>query len=77
MNEGVERMTAQAICRELARCNGGPGLTADELAERLGHPRAVIRQEMAGLVLRKKVCTIDKTGRYKMGLPPRSLFEVS
>ena len=69
--------TGQTICRELARCNGGPGLTADELAERLGCPRAVIRQEMAGLVLRQKVCTIDRAGRYKVGVPPVSLFEVS
>jgi DNA-binding IclR family transcriptional regulator len=53
-----------------------PGLTADELAERLGQPRAVIRQEMAGLVLRQKVCTITRDGRYKMGPPPVALFEV-
>jgi DNA-binding IclR family transcriptional regulator len=69
-------MTSQAICRLLAETNGGPGLTADELAERLGHPRAVIRQEMANLCLRQKVVTIDRSGRYKMGPPPRSLFEV-
>lgn len=72
----MERMTGQAICRLLAETNGGPGLTTDELAEKLGHPRAVIRQEMAQLVLRKKVCTIDREGRYKMGPPPKSLFEV-
>lgn len=69
--------TGQAICRELATCNGGPGLTEDELAERLGQHRAVIRQEMAGLVLRQKVVTIGRDGRYKMGPPPKALFEVS
>lgn len=69
-------MTSQAICRLLAETNGGPGLTADELAERLGQPRAVIRQEMAQLVLRRKECTIDKQGRYKLGPPPTALFEV-
>ena len=69
--------TGQAICRLLAERNGGPGLTADELVERLGCPRAVIRQEMSGLVLRQKVCTIDRAGRYKVGAPPVSLFEVS
>lgn len=69
--------TGQAICQKLAECNGGPGLTADELAERLGQPRAVIRQEMAGLVLRRKVVTVGRDGRYKMGPPPKALFEVS
>jgi len=69
-------VTAQAICRELASCNGGLGLTADELAERLGHPRAVIRQEMAQLVLRQKTVTCGRDGRYKLGTPPFALFEV-
>lgn len=69
--------TGQTICRALAATNGGPGLTADELADRLGCPCAVIRQEMAGFVLRQKVCTIDRAGRYKVGAPPKSLFEVS
>lgn len=72
----VGMTTGQTICRTLAQCNGGPGLTADELADRLGCSRAVIRQEMAGLVLRQKVCTIDKQGRYKVGPPSRSLFVV-
>lgn len=42
-----------AICRELAQCNGGLGLTAQELAERLGCPLPIMRTELAGLVFAK------------------------
>lgn len=42
-----------AIRRELAACNGGPGLTAAELAERLGAAPAAMRTELAALVFSK------------------------
>lgn len=41
---------AVAITRQLAACNGGPGLTAGELAARLGCQPALVRTELAGLV---------------------------
>lgn len=44
---------ANAITLQLAACNGGPGLTADELAARLGCQPAVMRTELAGLVFAK------------------------
>jgi predicted ArsR family transcriptional regulator len=65
-------MTAQAISALLDR---QPGLTADELAQRLGHPRAVIRQQLATLVLRDKTVSISRDGRYTNGTPPAALFE--
>lgn len=65
-------MTAQAISALLAQ---RPGLTADELAQALGHPRAVIRQQLATLVLREQTVTISRDGRYANGTPPAALFE--
>jgi hypothetical protein len=62
-----------AIRRELAACNGGPGLTADELAERLGSAPAVMRTELAALVFAKAggvTCRADGKrgpGRYALG----------
>lgn len=61
------------IVQELARCNGGPGLTADELAARLGATVAVMRNELARLVFAKDggvTCIADSKrgpGRYKLG----------
>lgn len=62
-----------AIRRELAACNGGPGLTAGELAERLGAPPAVMRTELAALVFSKTggvTCVADSrygVGRFVLG----------
>lgn len=64
---------AVAISRELASTNGGPGLTADELASRLGASTAVMRNELARLVFAKDggvTCIADSrygAGRYKLG----------
>jgi len=68
---------AVAIRRELAGCNGGPGLTADELASRLGASTAVMRNELARLVFSKDggvTCIADSrygAGRYKLGSSER------
>jgi hypothetical protein len=62
-----------AIRRELAACNGGPGLTDVELAERLGASPAVMRTELAALVFSKAggvTCRADSRhgpGRYVLG----------
>jgi hypothetical protein len=62
-----------AIRRALASCNGGPGLTADELAERLGAPVPIVRTVVSGLVFDKTAgvtCCADGkrgSGRYVLG----------
>jgi hypothetical protein len=62
-----------AIKLQLAACNGGPGLTADELATRLGATPAIMRTELATLVFSKDggvTCLADGprgVGRYKLG----------
>jgi hypothetical protein len=64
---------AEAIRRNLAACNGGPGLTADELSERMGAPLPHVRTELAALVFAKDggvTCLADDPraeGRYKLG----------
>lgn len=64
---------AVAIRLQLAATNGGPGLTADELATRLGSSAAIMRTELAGLVFSKDggvTCIADGPrgeGRYKIG----------
>jgi hypothetical protein len=64
---------AVAIRLALASTNGGPGLTADELAARLGSSTAIMRTELAGLVFSKDggvTCIADGrhgTSRYKLG----------
>lgn len=64
---------AIAIRRQLAATNGGPGLTADELAARLGATVAIMRNELARLVFSKDggvTCIADSrygTSRYKLG----------
>lgn len=62
-------MLATVVVRELAVCNGGPGLSADELSTRLGCPPAQIRNVLAGLVFREKTVTCDREGRYSLGDP--------
>jgi predicted ArsR family transcriptional regulator len=62
-----------AIRQQLAATNGGPGLTADELAARLGATPAIMRNELARLVFAKDggvTCIADGkrgAGRYKLG----------
>jgi hypothetical protein len=64
---------SEAIRRHLAACNGGPGLTADELAERMGAPTADVRAELAKVVLGpgSGVTCVAETkraeGRYVLG----------
>jgi hypothetical protein len=64
---------AQAIRLQLAACNGGPGLTADELAARWGLAPAIMRTELAHMVFAKDggvTCIADgprSAGRYKLG----------
>lgn len=64
---------SEAIRRQLAQCNGGPGLTDEELAARLGCPLAVMRTELAALVFSKDggvTCIADSKrgpGRFKLG----------
>jgi hypothetical protein len=64
---------AAAIRQALAATNGGPGLTADELATRLGATTAIMRNELARLVFAKDggvTCIADgkrAPGRYKLG----------
>jgi hypothetical protein len=64
---------AEAIRRQLAECNGGPGLTADELAVRLGSTVAIMRIELAALVFTKGggvTCMAEgkrAAGRYVLG----------
>lgn len=63
----------EAIRRALAETNGGPGLTADELAARLGATTAVMRNELSRLVFSKDggvTCIADSkqgAGRFKLG----------
>lgn len=63
---------ATAIKLQLAATNGGPGLTAEELAARLGAPTAIMRTELSHLVFRAGdvTCIADSptsVGRYKLG----------
>jgi hypothetical protein len=71
---------AGAVTRALAATNGGPGLTARELSERLGSPEPVIRNVLAGLVFRDKTAVCDAEGVFKLGDPAalldRSKFPV-
>jgi DNA-binding IclR family transcriptional regulator len=64
---------SQAVLRELASRNGGPGLTVAELSGRLGSPQAVIRQVLSALVFREKQVTCGRDGRYVVGSPDRLL----
>lgn len=59
----------QAVTREIAATNGGPGLTAEELAERLGAARAVIRNTLSTLVFDDLAVICGTDGRYKLGDP--------
>lgn len=64
---------AVAIRLLLAERNGGPGLTADELAARLGSTVAIVRTELAGLVFAKDggvTCVAESKraeGRFVLG----------
>ena len=63
-------MLATAITNELARRNGGPGMTAPELSQVLGVPLPVVRNSLSGLVFRSKTVTCEgKDGRYRIGNP--------
>ena len=62
-------MLAIEITNELARRNGGPGMTAPELATLLGAPLPVVRNSLAGLVFRSKTVTCEADERYRIGNP--------
>lgn len=64
-------MTHKVIVRALAARNGGPGLTAAELAEQFGQPEALVRNALAQLVFGERMVTCDRDGRYKLGDPKR------
>lgn len=66
-------MTGDAITRHLTARNGGPGITDTQLAEALGVPRAIVRNELARLVYKHKTVTCDIDGRYLIG-DPRALL---
>jgi DNA-binding IclR family transcriptional regulator len=59
----------EAIMSELAARNGGPGLTARELASFLHAPEAIVRNMLAALVFREKCVTCDARGRFSIGEP--------
>lgn len=58
-----------AVMQALAATNGGPGLTADELAAQLGSATATMRNTLSQMVFEDKVVTCDRAGRYKLGDP--------
>ena len=68
-------MMSRPIVRALAACNGGPGLTAGELADEFGQPEAQMRATLADLVFRAGEVTCDRDGRYKLG-DPTALMEM-
>jgi predicted ArsR family transcriptional regulator len=47
----------------------GP-LTDDDLAERLGIPRAIVRHHLWTMVYRHRTVTCDRAGRFHLGEPP-------
>jgi DNA-binding IclR family transcriptional regulator len=59
----------QAITRALAATNGGPGLTAADLASLLGTPEAVVRNTLSQLVFDDRTITCAADGRFKLGDP--------
>ncbi len=59
----------KAAMRELAACNGGPGLTAQELADRVGAALPQMRQALSSLVFNEKRITCGRDGRYVIGDP--------
>jgi len=64
----------KAVVRELAACNG-PGMTADQLADRLGSPRAMVRHALSDLVFVERVITCRRDGTYTVG-DPKALLTV-
>jgi DNA-binding IclR family transcriptional regulator len=58
-----------AVMQALAATNGGPGLTAAELAAKLGANTAVMRNTLSKMVFEDKAVTCDRAGRYKLGDP--------
>lgn len=66
-------MTATAIRRQLAACNGGPGLTVADLAARTGFAPAHVRNELARLMFGAREVTTDTEGRFKLGDPTAPL----
>ncbi len=61
----------RATLRALAARNGGPGLTAAELAEQLGASLPIMRHALATLVFTRREATCHADGRYVLGDPSR------
>ncbi len=61
-----------AILRALAARNGGPGLTAEELAEAVGQPVALVRSALAVLVYDDREVRVEGGDRMVLGEPPES-----
>lgn len=75
-------MIADKIKRELAACNGGPGLTTAELVDRLGVDLASVQSTLAALIfVEHSVTTVAVPGgkaseaRHALGDPRRPLVE--
>lgn len=62
-------MLSGPVRQSLAARNGGPGITAKDLADDLGLPLAVVRQTLATMVFREGIATCDGEGRFKLGDP--------
>lgn len=58
-----------AVTQALAATNGGPGLTAEELAIQFGQTTAAMRNTLAVMVFDEGTVTCDRAGRYKLGDP--------
>lgn len=58
-----------SIKRALLAHNGGPGLTAEELATQTGLPLALVRNALASLIFDEGIVTCTAEGRYKTGDP--------
>lgn len=55
--------------RVLAARNGGPGISANDLAREVGLPRAIVRQHLHTLVFVEGIATCDAEGLFRLGDP--------
>ncbi len=65
-----------AVTQALAATNGGPGLTVEDLAARLGIAKPIVRHTLAALVFTDRTATCGRDGRYKLG-DPKALLELA
>lgn len=57
------------VRRALAARNGGPGITAAELAAELDISVAYVRHAFTVLVFTERIATCDAEGRHRLGDP--------